>query len=251
MVSLSEPKPIVEIPSGLASPVAKHALRASQLFDAGRTAEAVKEYDAALDLLPTDPDLLNNRAIAHAWLGNLEAATRDFESALGMAPHDSNLHMNYAIALLKLGFAERALAHLNEAVSVADGKNQLAATLSNRGLALAQLERIEESIADFRAALECAPESLTARLNLAAALARSRKHKEAVAAIDRAWEIARNDEDRQSLADLRQQIVEASLRKLVRRGIVSWSGDRPKGSDPPVPITPGPPVSDYVIEDRG
>ncbi len=47
-----------------------------------------------------------------------------------------------------------------------------------------------------------------------------------------------------SLDELRE------LRRLRRSGVISWGGGKPKGSDPPIPITPGPPVSDYVIEDR-
>ena len=30
----------------------------------------------------------------------------------------------------------------------------------------------------------------------------------------------------------------------------NWSGGKPMGTEPPVPITPGRPVSDYVVEDR-
>ena len=45
--------------------------------------------------------------------------------------------------------------------------------------------------------------------------------------------------------------VERVLRNLVKSGFASWAGGKPKGSDPPIEITPGPPVSDYVIEDRG
>ena|SRR6476660_7994012 len=37
---------------------------------------------------------------------------------------------------------------------------------------------------------------------------------------------------------------------LVRQGKLLWEGGKPKGSHPPIEITPGPPISDYVIEDR-
>jgi len=54
----------------------------------------------------------------------------------------------------------------------------------------------------------------------------------------------------QSAHELRREIVDRSLRKLARTGFASWGGGKPKGSNPRIRITPGPPVSDYVIEDR-
>jgi hypothetical protein len=37
---------------------------------------------------------------------------------------------------------------------------------------------------------------------------------------------------------------------MVREGLGTWSGGKPKGTRRPVPVTPGPYVSDYIIEDR-
>ena len=44
--------------------------------------------------------------------------------------------------------------------------------------------------------------------------------------------------------------VRWALRRLAKKGIISWSGGKPEGLDPLVKLTPGPDVSDYVIEDR-
>jgi len=46
-------------------------------------------------------------------------------------------------------------------------------------------------------------------------------------------------------------VREEHLWRLVDEGFARWSGGKPEGSNPPVTITPGPPVSDYVIQDRG
>lgn len=46
-------------------------------------------------------------------------------------------------------------------------------------------------------------------------------------------------------------VKEAHLWRLVDQGIADWNGGHPKGSENPVELTPGPPVSDYVIQDRG
>lgn len=43
---------------------------------------------------------------------------------------------------------------------------------------------------------------------------------------------------------------EAGLWRMVDDGLANWSGGKPKGSTHPVKVSPGPPVSDYVIQDR-
>jgi hypothetical protein len=43
---------------------------------------------------------------------------------------------------------------------------------------------------------------------------------------------------------------EKHLWRLVDDGVANWSGGKPRGSDPPIEVTPGPPISDYIIENR-
>lgn len=83
--------------------------------------------------------------------------------------------------------------------------------------------------------------------NLALALVRLDRLEDAVAALDRALNLEPNDPETVSL---RKQVVAELLRRLARKRVISWGGGKPKGSEPPVAVTPGPPISDYVIEDR-
>ena len=43
---------------------------------------------------------------------------------------------------------------------------------------------------------------------------------------------------------------EAALWRLVDDGLAHWSGGKPKGSKRPVKLTPGPSISDLIIEER-
>lgn len=52
------------------------------------------------------------------------------------------------------------------------------------------------------------------------------------------------------LSPITQKTTEEVLRDLVARGLVSWSGGKPKGASPPARIT-GKPLSEIVLEDRG
>ena len=47
-----------------------------------------------------------------------------------------------------------------------------------------------------------------------------------------------------------KQATKLRMMELAEEGFLDWSGGKPKGSDPGIPITPGPPISDYIIEDR-
>src|SRR5687767_11438455 len=38
--------------------------------------------------------------------------------------------------------------------------------------------------------------------------------------------------------------------RMMRIGLGKWGGGKPQGANPLIEITPGPPISDYIIEDR-
>ena len=52
------------------------------------------------------------------------------------------------------------------------------------------------------------------------------------------------------LGPLTQRTEEEALRELVVRGMVMWSGGKPRGASPPAHVT-GRPISEILIEDRG
>ena len=54
----------------------------------------------------------------------------------------------------------------------------------------------------------------------------------------------------ESLRKKRHQIVEGDAWRMMREGLGVWTGGQPQGSKNPVKYSPGPYISDYVIEDR-
>jgi len=56
--------------------------------------------------------------------------------------------------------------------------------------------------------------------------------------------------DDEGTRTIRAEILKELLRRLARRGVVSWRGGKPKGYDGPIELTPGPPISQYILEDR-
>jgi hypothetical protein len=62
--------------------------------------------------------------------------------------------------------------------------------------------------------------------------------------------VSPEDPEHNRLELTRRMIFDGYAWRMVRLGLITWSGGKPKGSDPPIRVTPGPPISDYVIEDR-
>lgn len=78
-----------------------YATRALALSIIGRHEEAIKDYDAALQLTPNYAVALNNRAWAKFKLGRIESAEPDVEKSLRLDPtsphaHDTRAHVRQA-----------------------------------------------------------------------------------------------------------------------------------------------------------
>src|SRR5262249_145691 len=77
---------------------ANHEL-AYTLHRAGKNAEAIRYYTAALSLRPDNPGVLLNRASALRDVGELDAAIADLGRAIALAPTYAAAHKNLGNAL--------------------------------------------------------------------------------------------------------------------------------------------------------
>ncbi|HLF71937.1 MAG TPA: tetratricopeptide repeat protein [Dehalococcoidia bacterium] len=92
----------------------KHSERADKLFDAGLFEQALPEYEAALEVDPSNPYLHNNRGATLAHLGRLDEAVEDFARASNLLGRvNPVLSRNHALALAELGRFKEALAVLD------------------------------------------------------------------------------------------------------------------------------------------
>jgi tetratricopeptide (TPR) repeat protein len=188
-----------------------HFRRGKQHHDAGQYDQALQEYAAALELSPRDAFVLNNIGTTLGTLGRHEEALGAFTHALELRPGDRKI-------------------------------------LVNRGLALSRLSRFEEALECFDGALADAPADADTLTLRASALSGLRRHEDALRAVNAARAIRPHDS---RIRALHEAILHEVLRGLTRKGLARWSGGKPKGTSPLIPITPGPDISDYVIEDRG
>ncbi len=211
MVALREPEPFRTLETAGQHPRAlEHFKRGIDLTNTGDFAGALREYDTVLALMPSDPYILTNRGAVLGRLGDHQGAIADFDAALWLRP-------------------------------------DLPEALNNRGNARARLGDHQGAIADFDAALRLRPDYPEALYNLSLALRAANRHNEALAAINRYLALRPDDAEAKAL---HREVLDKVLRGLVDEGFMRGAGGKPKGMKRPVKLKPGPPISDYIVEER-
>lgn len=150
-------------------------------LELNRLNEATETFRAALKLD-------ENNAATHYGLGQVAMSKRSypeavnhFEKTLAQAPGANRVHYSLAMAYRNLGNTEKAKAHLAQQGTVGvrvsdplvDGFQDLIAgerVFLSRGKLAFEAQRYAEAAAEFRKAVAAKPNSVTARINLGAAL---------------------------------------------------------------------------------
>lgn len=135
---------------------------------AGRNAEAIPIFRAAIRLKPDFADAYYNLGNALRDTGDLENALAAYLEATHLKPTLALAHSNRAVVLAQLGRIDEALAACDEALK--SHPNYFDALL-NRGVLLARLGRLQEALPPLQAAVRLAPQAASAQFNLAKTLA--------------------------------------------------------------------------------
>ena len=150
-------------------------------LELNRLEEAKESFSAAFAIDKNNP-------AAHYGLGQLALSKRNyaeavdhFEQALAQVPGANRVHYSLAMAYRGLGNAEKAKAHLAQQGSVGvrvadplvDGLRDLITgerVYLARGKVAFEAGRYADAVTEFRKAVAAKPDSVTARINLGAAL---------------------------------------------------------------------------------
>jgi Flp pilus assembly protein TadD len=181
------------------------------LFQAGRTDEALAEYNRALAANPKSAKAHNNLALAMVELGDFDGAAGHFQASLEIEPA-AEIYSDLGFTRARLGRSDEALAdyrkalaldpdcasaHVNLAVMSVQAGDLAAAeshyrralpgrptaqTYNGLGYVLAQAGRSGEAIAEYRKAIAADPKFTPAYNNLAEALTDEGKLAEAAEA---------------------------------------------------------------------
>jgi tetratricopeptide (TPR) repeat protein len=141
-----------------------HAARAQTLAQAGKTAEALVEFNEALDLDPHNAKAFYQRGLLYQAEKQHELAVADFTSANGLTPQQADPLLGRATSYLALGKAKEAAVDLDEAVQAWPQNGQLWVT---RGAAYERLGDKDKAADSYSRALLLRPKDETARSGLA------------------------------------------------------------------------------------
>lgn len=173
----------------MTSPLAPPALfrRGNALLGEGRAAEALADFDAALQSAGAHPDILNSRGIALQMLGRPAAALADFDRGLSLAAANPMIHANRGAALTDLGRLDEAAHSLATATGLDPGN---ATTLHNYGNVLRDLDRVPEALSAYDRALALRPDYVDALIARGLALMDLKRLDEAKASFAGALALA-------------------------------------------------------------
>ncbi|MCA8925616.1 MAG: tetratricopeptide repeat protein, partial [Planctomycetes bacterium] len=128
----------------------------------GRHAEAIEDYDRALQLDPTIALAYCNRGVSKRSLGRHAEALEDFDRALELDPQDPNAYVNRGLSKADLGRDEDAIEDYDRALRL---DPQDAGAYANRGVSNDHLGRKAEALEDFDRALRLDPQDAAAYAN--------------------------------------------------------------------------------------
>lgn len=166
-----------------------HANLGLTLQAMGRRAEAVAAYRQAIALRPRYAKAIGNLGKLLRELGKPEEAIANLRAALALRPLDAGLHNNLGLALRDADKLEEALASFQKAVAL---KPHFAKAMQNAGQLLADVGRQADAVTSFQAAL-AVQEDASTYFALGMALSEIDRIEEAAAAFLRAAEIEPGD----------------------------------------------------------
>ena len=136
--------------------------RGYSLDTLGKTDEAIRCYERAIELNPANPVAWNNKGYTLVRLKQFDSILEYFERATILDPKFERAWVNRGLAL-------RRLNRIDEAISCYDTVIQLNQTnadaWNNKGAAFKFLNRTEEALGCFNRAIECDPRRLEFRIN--------------------------------------------------------------------------------------
>ncbi|HTB79396.1 MAG TPA: tetratricopeptide repeat protein [Opitutaceae bacterium] len=162
------------------------------LVDAGRSAEAIEQYEAAMQLAPDDPGTRYNLGLALARTGRMDEAIKRYTEALRINPLLAEAHNGLGNALVATGQTGPAMSHYREAIRL---KPAYAEAHYNLGVAFFQTGQLDQSRACFEEAVRLDPGYAEAHNNLGSALFLLGRREEAIAQYEEALRLAPNYTD--------------------------------------------------------
>jgi tetratricopeptide (TPR) repeat protein len=153
------------------------------LANRGRLDEAIDQFQKALNIAPSYPEIETNLIIALTKKGRTDEAIAHLQTYLDQHPNDAQAHYNLGNALRKKGDSQGAIAAYEKALSI---QARYPAAHYNLGIALDQNGQIDEAIAHYQEAVKEQPNYPEAYYLLGNDLLQKARVDDAIAAYEQA-----------------------------------------------------------------
>jgi tetratricopeptide (TPR) repeat protein len=147
---------------------ALHDTIASLYLQLNRAADAVRHFQASVDLRPENPSAHFNLGTALTVAGEYDRATAEFERALALRKDYPQAHNNLASILMQTGKYPEAMAHLLEAIRLDPANAQ---AHYNAGIVSLRQGKSGDAVKHLKQTVQLAPDSVNALVDLAWVLA--------------------------------------------------------------------------------
>jgi len=168
---------------------ARHLLGVARA-QSGRMDQALADIEAALTIIPRDPEALLNRANVLKVLNRPQEALAGYEEALNVRPSWPQAENNRGTVLQALGRHDEALAAYDRALALEPDHVE---ALNNRGNVLQDLKRPAEALAAYDRTLRLAPTYAAAFNNRGSVLLTLKRFADALSCFDRALALRPGD----------------------------------------------------------
>ena len=157
---------------------------AVEALRAGRSQEALKQYQTSLAADPDMPEALLGRGLVFEYgFGKLLEAEADYRHALQVRPSYPEAHNNLGQLLAKTGRQPEALTEFDKALDISVYMEPWVARC-NKGQTLFQLGRKDEGVGELRSCVRIAPKFCQGRRALGRILVSEGKSEEGLAELE-------------------------------------------------------------------
>jgi tetratricopeptide (TPR) repeat protein len=134
--------------------VTSHISRGKTYFDIGRSAEAIADFDKAIDLDPTYAEAYINRGAAYGKIGQFDRALADFNKGVELKPDNAFGYFNRSFLFNQLKKFDLALRDYDSYLALEPGNISI---LYERAVAKRTLGHPADAISDLNEVLRLAP----------------------------------------------------------------------------------------------
>ena len=157
--------------------------RVSRMLERGNMSGGLQRLNLLIRDSPDSPRLYAHKASILAEMGKLEEAEECCRKALNLDGNSRYACAEMGLIMRRSGRPQEAMPYYDKAIKIykQDGDNiTLARLYSNKGAALADMERLDDALTCYRKSIEANPDYVTVHANMGALLFQMDRIDEAV-----------------------------------------------------------------------